>query len=93
MLSDSSCPDCRSGPNRNSIAKSQPKLIPLWNVEKNGDLSPNTVDVAHAGKTWWLCPKGHDFQRSPLLMVRDSTCPVCTVAEKSLAAEEPGSRG
>jgi superfamily II DNA or RNA helicase len=85
MLSDSSCPSCRRGPTTSSIAKARPGLVPLWNAEKNGDRSPSTVDVAHAGNAWWRCPKGHDFQRPPLIMIRDSDCPICAVAEKSLA--------
>jgi superfamily II DNA or RNA helicase len=85
MLSDSACPDCRRGPSASSIAKARPSLIPLWNAEKNGDASPTTVDAAQVANAWWRCPKGHDFQRSPLLMVRDSVCPVCTATEKSLA--------
>jgi superfamily II DNA or RNA helicase len=89
MLSDSSCPDCRRGPTKNSIAKARPSLVPLWNVEKNGDASPTTVDATHAGNAWWRCPKGHDFQRPPLVMVRDASCPVCAAAEKSLAATNP----
>ncbi len=89
MLSDSACPDCRRGPTANSIAKARPSLVPLWNVDKNGALSPTTVDIAQAGNAWWRCPKGHDFQRSPLLMLRDSSCPLCAVAEKSLAVTNP----
>jgi superfamily II DNA or RNA helicase len=89
MLSDSACPDCRKGPSTNSIAKARPSIVPLWNAEKNGDRSPSTVDAAHTGNAWWSCPKGHDFQRAPLLMVRDSSCPVCAVAEKSLATTTP----
>jgi superfamily II DNA or RNA helicase len=89
MLSDSSCPECRRSPAKNSIAKAQPNLVPLWNTEKNGELSPSAVDIAHAGNAWWRCPKGHDFPRPPLLMVRNPSCPVCAVAEKSLAATSP----
>jgi hypothetical protein len=89
MLSDFACPDCRRGPITNSIAKARPSLIPLWNAKKNGDLSPTTVDAAQVGNTWWRCPKAHEFQRSPLLMIRDSSCPVCAVAEKSLATINP----
>lgn len=86
MASDPSCPDCRRGPTTNSIAKARPGLVPLWNPEKNGDRSPKTLDAAHAGSVWWRCPKGHDFQRAPLLMVKDPGCPACAVAEKSLGA-------
>jgi hypothetical protein len=89
MLSDSTCPDCRRGPSANSIAKARPSIVPLWNTEKNGTLSPTTIDATHTGNTWWRCPKGHDFQRSPLLMIRDSSCPVCAVAAKSLAVVSP----
>lgn len=89
MLNDSSCPNCRRGPSANSIAKARPSLVPLWNVEKNGDLSPTTVDAAHASNAWWRCPKGHDFQRPPLLMLRDSSCPECALASSSLAAVNP----
>jgi hypothetical protein len=63
--------------------------VPLWNAERNGDLSPSAVDAAHTGNVWWRCSKGHDFQRAPLLMMKDSSCPVCAVAEKSLAAANP----
>jgi len=86
MLSDSACPDCRRGPSTNSIAKVRPNLVHLWSAERNGERSPSTVDAAHTGNVWWRCSKGHDFQRAPLLMVRDSSCPTCAVAEKSLAA-------
>lgn len=89
MVSDSTCPNCKRGPSVNSIAKARPSLVPLWNLEKNGDLSPRTLDAAHTVNTWWRCPKGHDFQRPPLLMMKDASCPVCAVAEKSLAAMNP----
>ncbi|NOU33304.1 MAG: methyltransferase-like protein [Polyangiaceae bacterium] len=89
MLSDAACPDCRRVPSVASIAKTRPSIVPLWNPEKNGDLSPAKVDAAHTGNTWWRCLKGHDYQRSPLLMIRDASCPVCAVAEKSLAMTNP----
>ncbi|MDB4944542.1 MAG: hypothetical protein JWP97_4076 [Labilithrix sp.] len=89
MLSDSSCADCRRGPSARSVATARPSLVPLWNAEKNGDVSPSAVDAAHAGNAWWRCLKGHDYQRSPLLMIKDSTCPVCSVADHSLAVTNP----
>jgi superfamily II DNA or RNA helicase len=89
MLSDSACPNCKRGPSINSIAKARPSLIPLWNLEKNGDLSPRTLDASHTVNTWWRCLKGHDFQRPPLLMMKDASCPVCAVAEKSLVTTNP----
>ena len=89
MLSDSSCPNCRRGRTTTSIADVRPSLVPLGNAEKNGALTASSVDVAHAGNAWWHCPAGHEFQRSPLIMLKDSSCAVCVVAEKSLAATNP----
>lgn len=88
MLADSSCPDCKRGPTSNSVAKARPSLVPLWHPERN-DRSAADTDAANAAPVWWRCPKGHEFQRAPLLMTRDSACPVCTVAEKSLAKVSP----
>ena len=89
MLSDSSCPSCRRGPATSSIAKARPTLVVLWNPERNGSLSPETVDVAHSGNVWWRCLKGHDFRRPPLIMMRDADCPVCAAAKASLAVMNP----
>lgn len=89
MLSDASCPDCKRRPPANTIAKVRPSLVPLWNQEKNGERALTSVDAASTGNAWWRCEKGHDFQRPPLLMVRDASCPVCTVLAKSLAVTNP----
>jgi superfamily II DNA or RNA helicase len=86
MLSDSSCPECKRGGGATSFAKARPALVSLWNKERNRDLSPSTTAADHAGNVWWRCPKSHDFQRSPLIMVRDGDCPSCAVAQKSLLA-------
>lgn len=89
MLSDASCPDCKHRPTANTIAKVRPSLIPLWNLEKNGERTPASVDASFAGNAWWRCAQGHDFQRPPLLMVRDANCPTCAVLAKSLAITNP----
>ena len=90
MLGDPSCPECKKGPSARSLAKARPSLVPLWDGAKNGTLTPTTVDAAYSGMAWWRCPSGHEFQRAPLLMVRDASCPVCAIAERSLATLAPG---
>lgn len=89
MLSDPSCPECSAGPMLKSVADARPSIVPMWHPEKNGDLVPAKVDATHTGNAWWRCHKGHEFQRAPLLMVRDIACPVCAVIEKSLATTAP----
>ena len=89
MVSDSACPQCKVKSSSASFAEKYPGLVPLWHPEKNGDLRPDAVDATHTGYAWWRCPKGHDFQRAPLMMLRESGCPTCALAETSLATVNP----
>ncbi len=89
MISDPTCPTCKLGSKRTSLSDVSPGLVAMWHADKNGALSPTTVDAAHTGPVWWRCPKGHDFERAPLLMARDTSCPVCAAAEKSLGTTHP----
>lgn len=89
MLGDPTCPMCALGPRANFVADSSSTLALLWHPEKNASLTPATVDIAHSGPIWWRCDSGHEFQRPPLLMARDASCPMCTASEKSLAMTNP----
>ncbi len=89
MVSDPACPTCALGPRTTFVADSAPALARLWHTEKNGALTPATIDVAHTGPIWWRCDNGHEFQKPPLLMARDASCAVCAASEKSLAVTSP----
>lgn len=89
MLSNAACPQCKLGTASTSFADKQPALAALWHAEKNGTLGPRDVDSTHAGYCWWRCPKGHDFRRAPVVMLRDAACPSCALAQTSLAAVNP----
>ena len=89
MVADPACPQCKLGPKKTSFADTRPQLAKRWHPEKNGALTPSAVDAAHAGSVWWRCAKGHDFERAPLLMTRDDSCPICALADKSLAVVAP----
>lgn len=89
MLGDPACPQCKLGPKKTSFAETRRELAKLWHRDKNGALTPSAVDATHAGNVWWRCEKGHDFERAPLLMTRDAACPICALADKSLAATAP----
>lgn len=89
MLSDASCPNCSRGEVKCSLGELRPSLAPLWHPDRNGTTTAVSTDVAETRAVWWRCPDGHDFQRSPILMVRDASCPVCASAGESLAAISP----
>ena len=89
MLRDATCPTCKVVSAASSLADKRPSLIPLWHPERNGELQPSAVEATHTAECWWCCPEGHEFRRSPLLMLRDSLCPTCALAKSSLAVVSP----
>jgi hypothetical protein len=77
------CPFCRlrrlSITNRLDIVA--PFLLPDWNSEKNGDLTPDKITYGSSKHVWWICSKGSDhvWQDSPRNRVeRDTGCPFCS---------------
>jgi hypothetical protein len=89
MGTNAVCPHCKVGATSTSFADKYPALAGLWHPEKNGALKPSDIEPTHAGACSWRCPKGHDFQRAPVVMLRDSSCPSCELATTSLATVSP----
>jgi superfamily II DNA or RNA helicase len=89
LLRDPTCPQCKVAGSSASLADKRPALAALWHLERNGDLTPSTVEATSTAPCWWRCPAGHDFQRAPLLMLRDAECPTCALAKTSLAVTHP----
>lgn len=76
-----------------SLAVKRPHLIPLWDTERNGDLTPDKVlNRSHVVDVHWKCPQGpdHEFVRPP---ARVSGCPFCkglsASATNNLSAQHP----
>ncbi len=90
MQNDSSCPTCSKGANTHTnLGKLRPGLATQWDTEKNPGIAFATLDATHASPVWWRCAKGHSFQRPPVRMLADDTCPTCALAQSSLAAVAP----
>jgi superfamily II DNA or RNA helicase len=90
MQRDVTCPQCTDGANTHTgLAKLKPALVSLWDAEKNPGIAFTTLDATHASPAWWRCPNGHGFQRPPVRMLADDTCPTCALAKTSLAALAP----
>lgn len=66
----------------NSLISTHPDLAKEWHPYLNGDLTPNDITATYVKRVWWLCPNGHEWQRSVSNRTfYDNTCPKC----KSLA--------
>ncbi len=89
LLRDPACPQCKVAGSSASLADKRPALAAIWHPEKNGELALGTVDATSTAPCWWRCIEGHDFQRAPLLMLRDAECPTCGLAKTSLAVTHP----
>jgi superfamily II DNA or RNA helicase len=89
FVRDPVCPQCKVAGGGGSLADKKPHLSAIWHREKNGALTLATVDAMSAAPCWWRCTEGHEFQRAPLQMLRDSSCPTCALAKTSLAVTHP----
>ncbi len=90
MQRDPSCPACgRGGSTHTRLVSMRPALALLWDAGKNVGLALADLDATHVSPTWWRCPKGHGFQRPPLRMLADESCPTCSLATTSLAVVAP----
>lgn len=86
MTRDPACPTCKLG--GDNLAQAHPGLAKRWHPTKN-DGTPAEVSPGLTAPRWWLCEEGHSFERSPLQMVADDSCPHCALASDSLAARFP----
>jgi len=39
-------------------------LVKEWHPTKNGDLTPDDFTHATRKKVWWLCSKGHSYDKT-----------------------------
>jgi len=73
------CNGVKIEPGFNDLATRFPDAAKLWDLEKNGDLSPGFVSSSGTKKYWWKCPENHSFL-AVASSVANSTatgCPVC----------------
>ena len=76
MTKDDGCPKCELL--AVSLEAVRPRLAALWHGERNAGTGPGDVRADSAMPAWWLCPKGHSFQRPVRSMVQgDGACPTC----------------
>lgn len=63
----------------NSLAKTHPELAKEWDYAKNGSLTPDMIHANSGMRVWWICPKGHEWEREINARVSSqSGCPQCS---------------
>lgn len=61
----------------NDLSTTHPEIIKFWDYKKNKIL-PTEVTYGTDMKIYWVCKKGHSFQRKPNSFIKAQTCPTCT---------------
>ncbi len=62
----------------NSLADLHPEVLELWHPSRNGGMEPTAVSAGSGQKAWWLCRKGHEYDREIVQQVKfRASCPVC----------------
>lgn len=69
----------------NDFASQKPDMVQYWHVPKNGSLTPDSVTVSSGKKVWWVCAKGHQWEKSVSEVSRRETviCPQCKEAKQT----------
>lgn len=63
---------------KNSLSMQDPELASQWDVKKNGNVTPDDVNVNAKKEYWWICPKcGYSWKASPGSRRSQRGCPVC----------------
>ena len=68
-----------------SLEALYPVLAAEWHIERNGDLSPNSVRPGSQKKVWWRCSAdtSHEWQSTVNNRVKGNGCPFCNLAPRS----------
>ena len=77
---NTSCPYCsgkRALEGYNDLATLNPEVAELWDYSKNGQLRPEMVTSGSSRKVWWICKKGHSWEKTIHSQVNFNFCPVC----------------
>ena len=88
-LRGTNCPYCSNKKilsGYNDLKSQRPDLMKEWDYEKN-ILDPEKVAILSPKKAYWICPKGHKYEKSIYDRVKGKGCPVC-VRSKSTSFPE-----
>lgn len=59
------------------LLSQNPEVSKEWDYSKNLDKTPDQISAYSQKKVWWVCPKGHSYNRS--IKVRHVQGPPCSI--------------
>jgi hypothetical protein len=72
------------------LSESYPETAAQWHPERNGEISVNDVTGLSTYNAFWLCARGHEWQRQVnRRTIHGSDCPHCELNASSLATLFP----
>ncbi len=86
----SKCPYCsnkRILPGYNDLKSQRPDLMKEWDFEKN-ELDPEKVAVLSPQKAYWICSRGHGYEKSIERRARGIGCPICARSKSTSFPEQ-----
>ncbi len=75
------CPYCHNKkvlPGFNDFASCHPELADEWHKTRNGGKKPSDYVYGSHKYAWWICPLGHDYQRTIADRHDGYGCPYCS---------------
>jgi len=82
-IAKSRCPYCsnKKASETNNLLILFPEIAKEWHPTKNKELTPKDFTYGSHKDVWWLCPKGHSYEKGVYLRTHNkqpSGCPFCS---------------
>jgi hypothetical protein len=78
MRARKGCPFCagRRVNSRNCLATKEPKVLTIWDYEKNL-ITPDEISSRSSKKVWWKCEYNHSWSATVFQVTKGHGCPYC----------------
>jgi len=65
--------------NENDLLTTNPDIAREWDYSKNKKKPDEVMAGSNIEKYWFICPKGHSYEATPLSRKKGSGCPICSM--------------
>ena len=78
------CPYCSGNKAgyENTFAAKHPNLLKEWDIQKNGELKPDSVTANSGKKAHWICKEGHTWEAVIGTRSKGHGCPQCALSQR-----------
>lgn len=79
--------------NQNNVSskklfETNPELLSEWHPTKNTSFSFQDLSFRSHKKVWWVCDRGHEWEKEVYVRARGSNCPSCPVSRTSVGVND-----